>query len=221
MNLLDKKLSNVLQILLNIENLFDSETKILSFNDDLRSLNFEANDFFENLTPEFNIDNHNLIKLMKKITKIIHLIDEKGKSFFELKFNLINLQIFIPIHILFVFSSNTLSQQLKYLNSLESLVNEVIQFNEIPKFDIIETIEQKHILDNYLRIHGSSGDLYYLLCSNISLINKNKLIEWSEKCFKHFSMLDEILNKFDNPKELSIMVFVIVHYPSLNLAEVN
>ena len=80
---------------------------------------------------------------------------------------------------------------------LERLVNQIQDFDEIPQFQKVLTLQEKHILDNYLRILGSSGDLYYLLCSNLSLLGENYLISWSNKCFKRFYLLDLSLEKFD------------------------
>ena len=41
------------------------------------------------------------------------------------------------------------------------------------------------------------GDLYYLLCSNLSVTNEKLLIKWSNNCFKQFYLLDKTIEKFD------------------------
>ena len=194
---LNEKLSNILKILSDLNVIIQNNSEFYKINEDLRTLNFEANDFFENISPTFVIANDLLIKILDIIHLIIINLDSSDKTLFELKINLMNLQIFIPIHLLFIFSSNNLSYQAHNQVYLENLVRKVDLLEETPEFDHVETLEEKFHLDQYLRIYGSAGDLFYLLCSNLSIIKQKNLIDWSNKCFKQFTFLDKLLDKFN------------------------
>ena len=197
---LNDKLSNIHQILLELDGTFkiyDNFTEIGNFDEKLRKLNFEANEFFENLTPDFNLSNPLLTKIIQTITNILNRPIMNDSFFFELKMNIINLQIYIPIHLLFILSSNNLKVQIEQQSSLESLVDLIYQFKETPQINKATNLDQKHIIDSYLRIFGSMGDLYYLLCSNLLLVKKNYLVKWANNCFNQFHMLDQTIEKFD------------------------
>ena len=193
---LDEKLSNILKILSNLKNITQNRTEFKKINEELRVLNFEANEFFESLLPTFNLANDKLVKILDTIHSIILDLDSTDRTLFELKINLLNLQIFIPIHLLFALSSNDLSYQAKNQIYLENLVNKVDLLDESPEFDHVKTLEEKFQLDQYLRIYGSTGDLFNILCSNFSIIKQKNLIDWSNKCFKQFYLLDMLLDKF-------------------------
>ena len=202
MSKLNDNLSNILHTLQILEEILITklESKEFSNNsldENLRSLNFEANEFFEKLTPDFDIANENLNNIINKISNILKLCNFEDYSLFEFKINILNLQIFLPIHLLFSLSSNTLIYQLENQHFLVDLVDQLFTFEDLPKFPKVLTLEEKHILDNHLRILGSSGDLYYLLCSNLSLIKEKNIISWANKCFKKFYLLDLSLDKFD------------------------
>ena len=194
---LNEKLSNILKILSDLKVIIQNNSEFNKINEELRTLNFEANEFFENISPTFDIANDLLIKILDIIHLIIINLDSSDKTLFELKINLMNLQIFIPIHLLFIFSSNNLSYQAHNQVYLENLVRKVDLLEETPEFDHVETLEEKFHLDQYLRIYGSAGDLFYLLCSNLSIIKQKNLIDWSNKCFKQFTFLDKLLDKFN------------------------
>lgn len=197
MTQLDENLSKILQILVEIEEFFLSKQHLdesTFIEGQLRTLNFEANEFFEKLTSEFDISNDALEKIIIKLSDIINILDD---SYFEVKITILNLQIFIPIHLLFSLTANPLINQIAQQDVLEGLVSKITPFDSIPKFPKVISLSDKHILDNYLRILGSSGDLYYLLSSNLSVIKKKNLISWSNLCFKQFYLLDLTIEKFD------------------------
>ena len=100
-----KNLSNIIQILSEIEELLQSQlndnivgNEGTPLEEKLRALNFESNDFFEKLSSNFDIGDDHLGKIMKKLSNIIQIADKSDKLF-EFKINLINLQIFLPIHL--------------------------------------------------------------------------------------------------------------------------
>lgn len=194
---LDEILSNILQILAEIEEFILVKRSIMDtkfLEDHLRSLNFESNDFFEKLTPQFDISNATLDLILDKLSNIVHNLDE---SLFEVKVTLLNLQIFLPIHLLFLLSATELGNQITQQERLAQLVSKINTFDSIPPFPKVSSIQEKYTLDNYLRILGSAGDLYYLLSSNLTLIKKDNLINWANSCFKQFYLLDTTLEKFD------------------------
>lgn len=198
----NNNLTNIIQILSDIEKFLPSNSNTISnsvnlLEERLHSLNFEANEFFEKLSISFDISDERLNTIMNLLSNIIIILNQKDNLYFEFKINILNFQIFLPIHLLFLLSTNALTIQVEKQHSLEKLVNQIISFDEIPKFQKVLTLQEKHILDNHLRILGSSGDLYYLLCSNLSLIKEKNLITWSNRCFKQFYLLDLSLEKFD------------------------
>ena len=76
MSELNKNLSNIIQILSEIEELLLSQfnevgIKSMNLEEKLRELNFESNDFFEKLSANFDIGDENLDKVMKKLSNII------------------------------------------------------------------------------------------------------------------------------------------------------
>jgi hypothetical protein len=229
---LDDKLAKILQTLSDLENSFEFDSTSVKIIEKIdlsgveecfRQLNFEANDFFENLSASFDISNEYLEKIIKIVARIINKLDFVDGDLFELKINLLNFQIFMIIHILFTISSYTVENQITHEKNLEILVEYLSNFDQIPKFDIVLTLSEKHILDNHLRILGSTGDLYYLLSSNLTVINSKNLIFWATKCFKFTYLLDLTIDKFNpfdfyNSNNLSVPDFyreIVGHYTIL------
>ena len=198
----NENLLNLVRILSDIKQYLQTHSRTLDSNNNfieekLRSVTFEANEFFESLTPQIDIASKNIHEIISLLSDILTIIKANDNDLFEFKINILNLQIFIPIHLLFSLSANDLVYQVENQKHLVSLVNMVYQFEEIPSFEKVITLGEKHILDNHLRILGSSGDLYYLLCSNLSLIKEKNLISWANKCFKQFYLLDKVLETYD------------------------
>ena len=209
MSNLEKNLINVSQylfeinssLILLVEDQNYNEFKKELIDELLRKLNFEINEFFENLSEEFIIENDQLNKILNLSNEILHNFElVKIEESFNYKLMILELQNYLLIHILFAVSMKTISNQKQSIPILAGLTTKLSFLSDFPSFEIIESLETKKLLEQYISILGSKGDLYYLLCSNFHRIEGKYFIEWSSLCFKNFNILDSLINNY-NPLE--------------------
>ena len=163
----------------------------------LRSLNFEANEFFENLTEDFNINNDIILKIINIVSDTVERnLAEENNSIRDICFNLLNFEYYLVTHLLFVLSSQNIVSQAKNASFFSKMMEQLVFLDYVPSFPI-NSLEDKKELDDYLRLLGSAGDLQYLACANLQKINKEDYISWASKCFHQFQLLDETIKNYN------------------------